>query len=75
MAGCKPPGSTSAAMRKAAIADDTPCYLVVDEFITKGGDGYAPELFPEGKEVKSCDLPHTTDAFINYLNTFKIIGE
>lgn len=60
---------------RTAIADDTPCYLVVDEFITKGGDGYAPELFPEGKEVKNCDLPHTTDAFINYLDTFKIIGE
>lgn len=42
-------------------------YLVVDEFITSGGDGYAPSLFPADAEVKAEGLPATTDAFINYL--------
>lgn len=41
--------------------------IVTDEFITSGGDGYDPALFPEKQEVKTEGLPFTTDAFINYL--------
>lgn len=42
-------------------------YLVADEFITNGGDGYAPSFFPTKQEIKVANLPLTTDAFINYL--------
>lgn len=41
--------------------------LVADEFITTGGDGYAPSFFPTEQEIKDVILPATTDAFINYL--------
>lgn len=44
-------------------------YLVADEFITNGGDGYSPTFFPQSEEVKTNALPATTDAFINYLKT------
>lgn len=42
-------------------------YLVTDEFITNGGDGYSPDFFPAKQEVQVKDMPSTTDAFINYL--------
>lgn len=41
--------------------------LVADEFMTTGGDGYDPQLFPEEKLIKEIALPMTTDAFITYL--------
>jgi len=46
--------------------------LVTDEFITTGGDGYSPDFFPAGQELKT-ELPATTDAFINYLRQQKSI--
>lgn len=42
-------------------------YLVADEFMTTGGDGYDPKLFPAEAEVEAPGMPATTDAFINYL--------
>lgn len=42
-------------------------YLVADEFITQGGDGYSPDFFPKKQEVKVEGMPQTTDAFIQYL--------
>ena len=51
------------------------CYLVADEFMTNGGDGYAPELFPASQEVKDVVLPSTTDAFINFLKTVPYLDE
>ena len=47
-------------------------YLVTDEFITTGGDGYSPEFFPPQQEVKTSGMPATTDAFINYLRGRKL---
>lgn len=41
--------------------------VVVDKFITTGGDGYPTELFPESKCVKDIKLPGTTDAFLLFL--------
>ena len=60
--------------RKITIADDTPCCIVADEFMTRGGDGYPADFFAGLQEVTACDLPFTTDAFINYLGSFKTIG-
>ncbi len=60
--------------KRTRITDQTPCFVATDEFITTGGDGYLPSLFPAGQEVK-ITLPATTDAFINYLKTLKQIGE
>lgn len=51
------------------------CYLVADEFITTGGDGYAPAFFPAGAAVGGCTLPATTDAFIAYLRTLPAVGD
>lgn len=49
-------------------------YLVADEFMTTGGDGYDPKNFPEKQAVKvPGGLPATTDAFINYLKAVKNI--
>ena len=42
-------------------------YLVTDDYITTGGDGYDPAFFPEKQAVSIDGLPTTTDAFINYL--------
>lgn len=58
---------------RQAIADSTSCVLVADEFIVNGGDGYAPTFFPVAQEIKVDGLPATTDAFINYLKTFKTL--
>ena len=48
-------------------------FLVTDEYITTGGDGYRPEFFPAAQEVKHYELPTTTDAFLNYLQQLKEI--
>lgn len=51
------------------IKDNTICYIVADEFISAGGDGYDVSLFPVEQEVKGLTMPRITDAFINYLRT------
>ena len=55
------------------IEDKTPCYLVADEFITNGGDGYSAAFFSSLQEVKADGLPFTTDAFIEYLKQLPAI--
>ncbi len=42
-------------------------YLAADDFMTHGGDGYAPSFFPDSQEVKADGMPFTTDAFVDYL--------
>lgn len=59
--------------KRQALADDARCYLVADEFITTGGDGYATDLFPQTQEIDAQALPATTDAFIQYLDTFDVL--
>lgn len=49
------------------LTDLTQCYLVADEFITNGGDGYDANFFKQLRQVDSRQLPATTDAFISYL--------
>ena len=49
-------------------------YLVADEFITTGGDGYSPSFFPTKQEVIQEGMPSTTDAFVQYLKAQKFIG-
>lgn len=51
------------------IKDNTTCYIVADEFVSAGGDGYNPTLFPSAQEVEGLTMPRITDAFINYLRT------
>lgn len=64
------PGGTT----KTIHPQDT-CYLVADEFITTGGDGYDPAFFPAAAVVGDCTLPVTTDAFIAYLRTLPAVGD
>lgn len=60
--------------KNVALDDEKSCILVADEFITTGGDGYAPASFPEAQAVNDVRLPATTDAFINYLKSLPSIG-
>ena len=47
-------------------------YVVVDDYIVRGGDGYPVSLFPDEVEVKPTHtLPTTTDVFIDYLSNLK----
>lgn len=55
------------------INGSTRCILVADSFITDGGDGYSKDFFSSLKQLDASRLPFTTDAFINYLRTFKTI--
>lgn len=55
------------------IKDGSICYIVADEFISAGGDGYDSALFPAEQEVMGLTLPRITDAFINYLRSQKEI--
>lgn len=48
-------------------------YLVADDFMTHGGDGYSADFFPDEQEVKVEGMSFTTDAFINYLREQKEI--
>lgn len=41
--------------------------VVVDEYITTGGDGYPTDIFPEEKWDKTISLEGTTDSFLLYL--------
>ncbi|MFR9502671.1 MAG: 5'-nucleotidase C-terminal domain-containing protein [Rikenellaceae bacterium] len=43
--------------------------VVVDEFITTGGDGYPTALFPEEKWVKEIDELDTQSSFLKFVNT------
>lgn len=62
------PGGT-----KVEISPESPCFLVADEYMTTGGDGYSPSFFPEDQVVEAQGMASTTDAFINYLELFKEI--
>lgn len=53
--------------KRIVIKKRSVCYIVADEFISNGGDGYNPALFPASKELHNVELPRITDAFINYL--------
>lgn len=55
--------------RQIMVKDNTVCYIVADEFISNGGDGYDASLFPAAKELHGLQMPHITDAFINFLKT------
>lgn len=55
------------------MTEKSNCYLVADDFVSAGGDGYDPVLFPAAQEVKGLTLPCITDAFINYLRAQKEI--
>ncbi len=55
--------------RRVKIKDKKRYILVADDYMTTGGDGYAPSFFPKASEIKPEGLPTTTDAFINYLKT------
>mgnify|MGYP004643717121 CR=1 FL=1 len=52
------------------ITDTTPCVVVLDNFITTGGDGYSIELFT-GNEIKEFNQRKivTTNVFIDYLGS------
>ena len=60
---------THADGRQVKISDKATCYIVADEFLAGGGDGYDPALFPAAQEMQGLAMPHITDAFINYLKT------
>ncbi len=59
--------------KRTQLKDGKMCYLVADEFMTAGGDGYGPKFFPAASVVEADGLPTTTDAFINYLKLQKQI--
>ncbi len=61
--------------RRVKIKNKKRYILAADEYMTTGGDGYAPSLFPEASEIEMEGLPTTTDAFINYLKTKEEISE
>ena len=48
------------------ISDNDECIIVVDDYMSTGGDGYLPELFPENQEI-NVQLPTSTSAFFTYL--------
>jgi len=52
--------------KRRRIQDKTVCYLVADEFMSNGGDGYSPDFFPTTTEI-TVTMPNATDAFINFL--------
>ena len=53
--------------KKVKLKDKQNYVLVVDEYMTTGGDGYSPSFFPEAQEVTTENMPTTTDSFIQYL--------
>lgn len=60
--------------KETPIVANKKYYLVADEFITTGGDGYSPSFFPTKQEVIQEGMPSTTDAFVQYLKAQKFIG-
>lgn len=65
-----PPGG-----KRVEIKNSTSCIVVLDEFITDGGDAYSRDLF-RGFEVKSFNNQQnkTTQAFIDYLSKLSRIS-
>ncbi len=59
--------------QRRRIGPKDQCILVVDDYITTGGDGYLPEQFPDSQAV-DIQLPVTTAAFIDYLKRQPTIG-
>ena len=57
------------------LNDSTKYVVVLDSFITTGGDGYSESLF-KGCEIKEFNTQHleTTEVFINYLRGVKSIS-
>ncbi len=43
--------------------------VIADEYISNGGDGYAPSFFPKEQKIEIKGMPKSTDAFISYLKT------
>ena len=64
---------TGPAGSKVELTTESSCFLVADEYMTTGGDGYSPDFFPEDQVVEAEGMATTTDAFINYLELFKEI--
>ncbi len=65
---------TAPSGRRIRLLPDASYILVVDDFITTGGDGYLPELFPAAQELKIVSLPTTTEAFVQHLMNQQTIG-
>ena len=59
--------------KRMAVKAKKMYYVVADDFMTTGGDGYLPELFPAKRLVEAKDMPSTTVAFISYLRRQKEI--
>lgn len=55
--------------RRRRLKPSDRIYVAADEYMTAGGDGYGPDVFPPECDVTPAGLPATTDAFIDYLKT------
>lgn len=66
---------TSPEGKRMEITDSTPCIVVLDQFITAGGDGYSTSLF-DTYGIDSFNAQHneTTRTFIDYLAKQKTIS-
>lgn len=65
---------TSPSGRRVRLKDSGLYYLVADEFVSNGGDGYPVEYFPAGAEVRVDGMPRATGAFVQYLGSRPTIG-
>lgn len=65
---------TAPSGRRIQLLPDAHYILVVDDFITTGGDGYSSKFFPEAQELKQVVLPATTEAFVQHLMNQQTIG-
>ncbi len=57
--------------RRTVIRPGGSYVLVADEYMTLGGDGYLPAQFPAAQRIGQPELPATTDAFVQYLRTWR----
>ena len=57
--------------RRTVIRPSGSYVLVADEYMTLGGDGYLPAQFPAAQRIGQPELPATTDAFVQYLRTWR----
>lgn len=61
--------------RRVEIADNTSCIVVLDSYITTGGDGYSSSLFSGYEIIPFNNLKkETTTAFIDYLSHQKVLS-
>lgn len=61
--------------QRVEITDNTQCVVVLDSYITTGGDGYSASLFTGNEIIPFNNLKkETTTAFINYLGGQKTIS-